>query len=67
MGQHPVRELQGIIHRDLKPDNFVFGLGKNAHQLHIIDFGLAKEYWDSGTQQHIPLLRGHEATMIGTP
>jgi len=42
------------MHRDIKPDNFLIGLENKANQVHIIDFGLAKKYWDPKTQQHIP-------------
>ena len=33
-----------IIHRDLKPDNFLIGNGNMNQIIHIIDFGLSKEY-----------------------
>ena len=46
---------KSIIFRDVKPDNLLLGLSdtKTQNQLHLIDFGLAKEYKESNGQ-HIP-------------
>jgi serine/threonine protein kinase len=41
------------LHRDIKPDNFLLGWKSTAHQVFMIDFGLAKKYWDSKSGQHI--------------
>ncbi|KAL8504077.1 hypothetical protein ACS0TY_022707 [Phlomoides rotata] len=40
------------------------GLGRRANQVYAIDFGLAKKYRDSATQQHIPYRENKN--LIGT-
>jgi casein kinase 1 len=44
-----------LIYRDIKPDNFLVGRPdtRTAQQVHIVDFGMAKQYRDPRTLQHI--------------
>ena len=44
---------RNLLHNDVKPDNFLVGVGKKSHLLHVIDYGLVKPYIKKGTNEHI--------------
>lgn len=47
---------KSLIYRDIKPDNFLIGKPntRTANLVYVIDFGMAKQYRDPKTKQHIP-------------
>lgn len=45
---------KNCIYRDIKPDNFLIGLSRHASTVYLVDFGMAKQYRDPKTKQHIP-------------
>jgi serine/threonine protein kinase len=38
----------------VQPENFLMGLGERGGTVYVIDFGLAKKYFDRTTQRHMP-------------
>lgn len=55
---------KGFVHRDIKANNFMIGRGDKAKVVYIIDFGLAKRYFDPKTNKHIPMKGGK--SLVGT-
>jgi len=53
---------KGYLHRDLKPENILIGLEENASTLYLIDYGLAKKWKVSPTNEHIPMKEGKSLT-----
>lgn len=47
---------RNLIHCDLKPSNIVIGVGIQADMVHLIDFGLSKEFRDAKTHRHFPMI-----------
>jgi len=54
---------KNIIHLDLKPENIMIGTSdKTRKQLCIIDYGLAKKYFDENKKSHIPFKKTNTFT-----
>ncbi|KAJ4307297.1 Palmitoylated plasma membrane-bound casein kinase [Collariella sp. IMI 366227] len=58
---------KGLVHRDLKPENFLLGRQgtPTANEIYLVDFGMAKQYRDPKTQEHIPYRE--KQPLSGTP
>ncbi|KAG2737108.1 kinase-like protein, partial [Suillus brevipes Sb2] len=54
-----------IVHGDIKPQNTLVGRGNLSETIFIVDFGIAREYWNSATQAHMPFRKNRH--LIGTP
>merc|ERR1719491_1402399 len=63
---HRLEDLhsRGIVHRAIKPENFVVGIGDQTDLIYAIDLGLANEYFNKATRQHIP--RKNNVDFVGT-
>ncbi|KAG1895395.1 kinase-like domain-containing protein [Suillus fuscotomentosus] len=46
------------VHGDIKPQNVIVGLGDLKDTAFIIDFGIAKEFWNTAASLHIPFCQG---------
>ncbi|KAG0696605.1 casein kinase 1, partial [Suillus ampliporus] len=52
------------VHGDIKPQNILMGLGNLRHTAFIIDFGIAKTYWNATTGDHVPFHHGQSLSGI---
>lgn len=53
---------RNFVHRDLKPSNILVGVENRASIVHVIDFGLSKQFRSPETHLHIPLRGGRGLT-----
>ncbi|KAG1845337.1 putative casein kinase i alpha [Suillus subluteus] len=53
------------VHGNIKPQNTLVGRGDLQQTVFVVDFGIAKEYWNTAAQAHMPFRHGGRLT--GTP
>ncbi|KAG1852330.1 hypothetical protein C8R48DRAFT_749820 [Suillus tomentosus] len=53
------------VHGDIKPQNILVSRGALQKTIFVVDFGIAREYWNPETQTHMPFRQGRRLT--GTP
>lgn len=53
------------VHSDIKLQNILVGRGALQKTVFVVDFGIAREYWNSETQTYMPFRQGRRLT--GTP
>jgi serine/threonine protein kinase len=53
---------QLYIHRDIKPVNFLTGRNKEVGTLYLIDFGVARQYRNPETKEHLAFKEGKRLT-----
>merc|ERR1712223_282974 len=60
---------KNLIHRDIKPENFLLGQTstKKENVIHVVDFGLSKEFVDKENGKHIPYKEYKGMIGPGTP
>ncbi|KAH9911135.1 kinase-like domain-containing protein [Fomitopsis serialis] len=70
LGNEPVFRLQAVLaisnqmvrSLDIKPSSFLFGPDLLSQKVFLVDFGLAKQYWDPIQHSHIPYRDGLQLT-----
>lgn len=57
--------IQGLVHRDVKPSNFAIGRSNSGPMIFALDLGLADEFHNTESNQHIAFRR--DVGFTGTP
>ncbi|KAG2113214.1 kinase-like domain-containing protein [Suillus discolor] len=56
---------RNYMHGDIKLQNVLVSHGASKNTVFIVDFSIAKEYWNSAAQSHMPFRQGR--CLTGTP